>query len=92
MFICSLQQLTPAERGYAQITKEKLAIVFKYKFWQQLLVIRQVVLSTNYKPHPIVFKPDVATSQTALQHYQRWSLFLATFNYIVEHRPGKFNF
>ena len=91
MVTCASRTLSATERRYAQIEKEALSIVFGFKRFGQYVVGREVLLYTDHKPFTFIFKPDAGVSQTALQRIQRWSLYLANFSYVVNHRPGKLN-
>ena len=79
--------------GGAQLLtkKEALGIVFDFKRFRQFVAGREVQLYTDHKPLTFIYKPDAAISPTALQRIQRWSLFLANFINIIQHRPGKLN-
>ena len=46
---------------------------------------------TDHKPLTFIFRPDAPVSQTASQRIQRWALYLSSFSYTVQHRPGKSN-
>ena len=91
MVTCTSRTLSSAERNYSLIEKEALGIVFGLKRLRQFVAGREVQLYTDHKPLTFIYKPDAAISPTALQRIQRWSLFLANFNYIIQHRPGKLN-
>ena len=88
---CASRTLSSAERNYSQIEKEALGIVFGFRRFRQFVAGRLVQLYTDHKPLTFIYKPDAAISPTALQQIQRWSLFLANCNYIIQHRPGKLN-
>ena len=92
MVTCASRTLSAAERHYSQLEKEALGIVFGFKRFRQFLAGRHVELYTDHKPLIFIFKPDAGVPHTALQRIQRWSLYLANFNYSVSHRPGKKNF
>ena len=83
--------LTPAERNYAQIEKEALSIIFGVRKFQKFLYGRHFLLRTDHKPLIKIFGPHSETSSTALGRLQRWALYLGSFEYDIEHKPGTEN-
>ena len=89
MVTCASRTLSATERQCAQIENEALSIVFGFKRFRQYVVGREVLFYTDHKPLTFIFKPNAGISQTALHQIQRWSLYLANFSYVVQHRPGR---
>ncbi|XP_015283013.1 PREDICTED: uncharacterized protein K02A2.6-like, partial [Gekko japonicus] len=81
--------LSAAERNYAQIDKEALAIVAGVKKFHHYLYGRPFTVPTDHKPLLGLFAPDRQTPQMTSPRVIRWSVFLAGYNYRLLHRPGK---
>ena len=80
--------LTPAERKYAHIDKEALAIIFGVKRYHQYLFGRKFVIYSDHKPLMYLFGEHRAISATASARVQRWALTLSGYQYSIVHRPG----
>ncbi|XP_032997764.1 uncharacterized protein K02A2.6-like [Lacerta agilis] len=83
------QTLTPAERNYSQIDKEGLAVVKGVKKIHDFLYGRPFTIVTDHKPLLGLLAPDRQTPQMLSPRVLRWSIFLAGYQYSLEHRPGK---
>ena len=83
------QTLTSAERNYSQIDKEGLAIVKGVKKFHDFLYGRPFTIITDHKPLLGLFAPDRQTPQMLSPRVLRWSIFLAGYQYSLQHRPGK---
>ncbi|XP_015275073.1 PREDICTED: uncharacterized protein K02A2.6-like, partial [Gekko japonicus] len=81
--------LSAAERNYAQIDKEALAIVAGVKKFHHYLYGRPFTVLTDHKPLLGLLAPDRQTPQMTSPRVIRWSVFLAGYNYMLLHRPGK---
>ena len=78
--------LTPTERGYAQIEKECLAIVFGMEKFHQYTYGRKVTVQSDHKPlENIVRKPLLS----APKRLQRMLLRLQKYNIKVIYVPGR---
>lgn len=78
--------LTPTERGYAQIEKECLAIVFGMEKFHQYTYGRKVTVQSDHKPlENIVRKPLLS----APKRLQRLLLRLQKYNLNVIYVPGR---
>ena len=80
--------LTPAERNYAQLEREALAIVFGVKKFNQYLFGRQFTLVTDYQPPCKLFGHKEGVRPLAVARMQRWSLILSAYCYRIEYIPG----
>ena len=81
--------LTSAERNYAQLEKEALAIVyalrkFHYYLWGQ----NNFVVVTDHKPLLGIFSPDKNIPPMSSGRIQRWSLLLQAYKFTLRHRSG----
>nr|XP_006813698.1 PREDICTED: uncharacterized protein K02A2.6-like [Saccoglossus kowalevskii] len=80
--------LAPAEKRYAQIEREGLAIVFGVTKFHKYLYGREFSIKTDHKPLLGLLKEDKAISQLASARIQRWALTLANYQYQLEYKPG----
>ena len=84
----SSRTLSPAEKNYAQIDKEGLAIIFAVTKFRQYLLGRSFELKTDHKPLTELFAPDRAISQMSSARIQRWNLILSSFDYTIQYKKG----
>ena len=83
---CVSRALTPAERNYAQIEKECLAIVFANERFNQYILGRESIrVQTDHKPLVSIFSKPVLSSPKRLQ---RMRLRLQKYSLAVEYKPG----
>ncbi|XP_055613408.1 uncharacterized protein LOC129759885 [Uranotaenia lowii] len=81
--------LTPAEKNYAQIEKELLAILFACVRFDQLIVGNpRVIVRTDHKPLLNVFQKPLLSAPRRLQHML---LNLQRYNLTLEFVTGKNN-
>ncbi|XP_072357065.1 uncharacterized protein [Scyliorhinus torazame] len=80
--------LTAAEKKYAQIEKEGLAVVFAVKRFHQYVYGRHFTIVTDHKPLLGLFREDKPIPPIASARIQRWALLLAAYEYSLEHKPG----
>ncbi|XP_058840279.1 uncharacterized protein K02A2.6-like [Topomyia yanbarensis] len=81
--------LTKTEKGYAQIEKELLAIVFACIRFDQLIVGNpSVVVKTDHKPLLSIFKKPLLTAPKRLQHML---LALQRYHLAMQYVKGKDN-
>ncbi|XP_053239979.1 uncharacterized protein K02A2.6-like, partial [Podarcis raffonei] len=83
------QTLNATERNYSQIDKEGLAIVKGVKKFHDFLYGRPFTVVTDHKPLLGLFAPEKQTPQVLSPRVLRWSIFLASYQYALIHRPGK---
>ena len=82
------RSLTPAERKYAQLEKEGLAIVFRVKKFHQYLLGRKFTILSDHKPLRHLFSESRPIPPMASARIQRWALTLSAYDYGIEYRPG----
>ena len=78
--------LNAAEKNYAQIEKEALALVWGTKKFSQYLMGRQFTLVTDHQPLKFLMNENRGVSATAAARIQRWCLYLGQFSYNIVFR------
>ncbi|XP_075730847.1 uncharacterized protein LOC142774340 [Rhipicephalus microplus] len=81
--------LTAAERNYAQIEREALAVVFGVTKFREYLLGNTFTLITDHKPLLRLLSPDKPVPALAAARIQRWSLLLSGYTYTIEYKAGK---
>ena len=90
--VCYISRtLAPAEKNYAHIEKEGLALVFAVRKLHQYLYGMQFELVTDHKPLLVLFGENKPTPSLAAARVQRWALFLSAYDYKLSHRKGSLN-
>ena len=79
--------LSKAERGYAQIDREGLAIVWCVRKFHKYLYAREFTLVTDHKPLQYIFHPHKGIPEMIMFCLQRWALILSCYQYSIEFRP-----
>ncbi|RLJ22795.1 hypothetical protein DJ031_00245, partial [bacterium endosymbiont of Escarpia laminata] len=82
------RSLSTAERNYAQIDKEELAVVAGLTKFHQYLWGRSFVIVTDHKPLLGFFGEKKPVPQMLSPRMQRWALMLAAYQYQIVHKPG----
>ena len=80
--------LSPAEKNYAQLEKEGLAIIFGVKKFHYYLYGRNFVIESDHQPLSYLFNEKKGISQTASSRIQRWALTLSAYQYTIRHKAG----
>ena len=81
--------LTSSERGYSQLEKEALAIVYALrKFHNYLWGQNNFDVVTDHKPLLGIFSPDKIIPPMSSGRIQRWSLLLQAYKFTLRHRSG----
>ncbi|XP_024921034.1 uncharacterized protein K02A2.6-like [Cynoglossus semilaevis] len=83
--------LTAAEKGYSQLEKEGLAVVFAVKRFHQYLYGRPFTIHTDHKPLMSLFGETRCIPPLASARIQRWALKLSAYQYTIVYRAGKDN-
>lgn len=80
------KSLSSAEKNYAQIDKEALAIVFGVKRFHANLYGRRFTLITDHKPLLAILGPKSGIPPLAAARMQRWAQILTAYDYELEFR------
>src|SRR5277367_2683252 len=83
--------LNSAQRNYAQIDKEALAIVFAVQKFHQYLFGRKFILRTDHRPLVSLFGPKKGIPSTVSPRMQRWALILSGYTYDIQYINTKDN-
>ena len=78
--------LTPAEKNYATIEKECLAIVWAVRKFRHYLIGAHFTVRTDHKP--LEWLESSKTSKSRSQRLERWSLELRAFDFDIIYLPG----
>ena len=81
--------LSKAERNYAQVEKEALAIIFGIKKFHQYVYGRKFLIVTDHKPLTMILSPKASLPTLAAARLQRWAITLSAYHYEIEFRPTK---
>ena len=76
--------LAPAERNYAQLEKEALALVYGVRKFHSYLFGREFTLYTDHKPLLSILGSKKGIPSLAAARLQRWSLLLSAYTYDIQ--------
>ena len=84
--------LSTAEKNFAQIEQEALAIIiFGVRKFHQYLYGRVFILFTDHKPLTSILGPKTGIPTLAAARMQRWALILSAYQYNIMYRNSKEN-
>ena len=83
--------LSIAERNYAQIEKEGLALVFAVRRFHQYLFGHKFTMYTDHKPLLGLFAETSELPARSAARVLRWALLLSGYNYVLKYRSGSSN-
>lgn len=86
---CFSRTLSSAERNYAQLDKEGLAVIFGLKKCHQFVYGRHLTIITDHKPLITLLGEHKLVPQMVSPRIQRWALTLASYDYTIKFRPGR---
>lgn len=75
--------LNSAGRGYSQIDREALAIVYGVKKNHQYLYGRKFLLKADHKPLVSIFGPKMGIPTMAASRMQRWAVILSGYEFDI---------
>lgn len=77
--------LNSAEKGYAQIEREALAIIYGVRKFHQYLYGRKFILRTDHKPLVSIFGNKSGIPIMAASRMQRWAVILGGYTFDIEY-------
>ncbi|XP_061708233.1 uncharacterized protein K02A2.6-like [Cydia pomonella] len=83
--------LNAAEKGYSQIEREALSIIFGVRKFHQYLYGREFTLRTDHKPLVSIFGEKKGIPVMAASRLQRWAVLLAGYNFNIEYVRSESN-
>lgn len=83
--------LSSAEKNYAQIHKEGLAIVFALQKFSKYLYGNKFVIYTDHKPLKTLLDPKKGSSAIASARVHRWQLIISTYDCEIKYKKGSVN-
>lgn len=81
--------LGPAERKYAQLDREGLAVVFAAHKFHKYIAGRKVTFVTDHQPLLGILGPQKPTAQVLSPRMTRWCIKLSAYDYSIIYRRGK---
>ncbi|MCG8113098.1 MAG: RNase H-like domain-containing protein [Candidatus Thiodiazotropha taylori] len=83
------RSLNAAEKNYAQIQKEALALIWGVKKFHCYLYGRKFTLVTDHQPLISIFGPKKGIPATTAARMQRYAIFLQGHDYEIEYKTSK---
>ena len=75
--------LTSAEKGYSQLEKEGLALIFGVTKFHKFLYGRHFTLISDHRPLSSLFNENKAIPTLASVRIQRWALIISAYEYDI---------
>ena len=82
------RSLPAAEKGYVQLKKEALSIIFGIKKFHNYLYGCKIIIEFDHKPLFFLFSEKKGIPHMASSHIQRWALTLSAYQYNIRHKSG----
>ncbi|KFD63808.1 hypothetical protein M514_23956 [Trichuris suis] len=84
----SSKTLSAKQKGYSQVEKEGVAVMFGVRRLHQYLYGRHFELHTDHKPSVSIFSPSEAPPVMAAQRLQRWAIALMVYSFSIKYKCG----
>ena len=88
---CASRTLSKTERGYSQLDREALALVFGVKLFHQYVYGRDFELYTDHRPLTYIFGSKRGIPHMTAARVQRWAVFLTAYDFTIKHIEGAKN-
>jgi len=75
--------LTPAEKGYSQVEKEALALIFGVTKFHKMIYGRKFKLHTDHKPLLAIFGRKTGIAVHQANRLQRWAIQLLAYDFEI---------
>ena len=85
----ALRSLSNAEKNYAQIDKETLAIVWAVRKFHNYIFGQRFTIVTDHEPLTSILHPQKGVSVMTAARLQMYALLLSAHNYTIEYRNTK---
>ena len=85
------RSLSQAEKNYAQLDKEALAIVFGVNRFHHYLCGRKFTILSDHKPLKHIFSENKGIPIMASFRVKCWALTLGAYDYSISFKPGQLN-
>ena len=82
------RSLSQAEKGYSQLDKEALAIVFGVTKFNSYLYGRPFTIYSDHKPLMYLFGEHKGIPTMASARVLRWAVTLSAYQYSIRYKPG----
>ncbi|KAL5463687.1 hypothetical protein EMCRGX_G032610 [Ephydatia muelleri] len=82
------RSMTAAEKGYSQLDKEALAIIFGVTKFHQYVYGRIFTIVSDHKPLIYILGEKNAIPPMASARVQRWALTLSGYQYTIKYKEG----
>ena len=84
---CASRTLSPAEKGYLQLNKEALSIVFGVTKFHSYLYGRPFTIFSDHRPLMYLLEEHKAIPVMASARIHRWAITLSAYQYRIRYKP-----
>lgn len=83
--------LSKSEKNYSATDREALSVYFGVRRFSHYLLGRRFVIQTDHKALVTIFGTKKGIPAMAAGRLQRWSVYLSSFDFVIEHISGNNN-